>query len=136
MLYAEKREAPRRLTHRTLCNALIICKLGGGTSESTMEYFALTDGWSKDLDISFFYLCYLVKATTSGEGVVIAPLLLAKIINDNNNVDPIAVAIDMSLIVSIGGAQGTIKDVILGSGITEESLAKYRITKEQFYSLE
>lgn len=136
MLYAEKWEVPRRLTHRTLWNALIICKLGGGTSESTMEYFALTDGWFEDLGISFSYLCSLVKATTSGAGVVIAPVLFAEMVNGNNNVAPIAVAIDMSLIVGVGGQQGTIKDAILESGTTEEALAKYRITKEQFYSLE
>lgn len=42
MLLEPRREAPRRLTHRTLCNALKICKLGGtdgGSIRSSWRYF-------------------------------------------------------------------------------------------------
>ena len=108
---------------------------GGGESASTIEYFALTDGWFKDLGPMVAYCSSLVKAPTSQAGMVIAPTTFAKILNNNEAVDPVAVAVDMSLMISAGGQQVTIKDVILGDGTTEEGLAKYRITKEQFYDL-
>lgn len=109
---------------------------GGESGGSNYEYFALTDGWFEDLGISFTYLCSLVKATTSGAGVVVAPVKFAEMLNGNNNVEPIAVAIDMSLMIGVAGQQATIKDSILDSVTTEESLAKYRITKEEFYNLD
>ena len=109
---------------------------GGGGSTIEYEYFALTDKWINDLGLMVAYCSSLVKAPTSQAGMVVAPTTFAKILNNNEAVDPTAVAIDMSLMISAGGQQVTIKDVILGDGTTEESLAKYRITKEQFYSLE
>lgn len=107
---------------------------GGSTTE--YEYFALTDGWAKDLGGMFALLSSLVKTQTATLGMVIAPAEYAQIINNGDSIDPLAVALDMSLIVSAAGQQITIKDSILDSGTTEESLAKYRITKEQFYTLE
>lgn len=108
---------------------------GGGESASTIEYFALTDGWSKDLGGTFGLLASLVKTETSTLGMVIMPAKYAQIANNGDDIDLIAIAIDMSLIVSVAGQQGTVKETILASGTTEESLAKYRITKEQFYDL-
>ena len=78
----------------------------------------------------------LVKGQTSAAGMVIAPEELARGLNEGAAISPIAVAIDMSLIISATGQQMTIKEMTLGSGTTEESLAKYRITKEEFYSLD
>ena len=109
---------------------------GGGGSTIEYEYFALTDKWVNDLGLMVTYCSSLVKAPTSQAGMVIAPITFAKILNNNEAVDPAAVAVDMSLMISAGGQQVTIKDIILGDGTTEESLAKYRITKEQFYSLD
>lgn len=106
---------------------------GGG---SEYEYFALTDGWAVDIGLITIYYSSLIKAQTAQLGIVIAPALIAKVVNNNEEVDPIAVAIDMSLLVGVSGQQMTIKDSILVAGITEESLAKYRITKEEFYNIE
>lgn len=103
---------------------------------SEYEYFALTDGWNKDLGVATLSYASLVKAPTSQAGMVIAPTGLVKALNNNNAVVPVAVAIDMSLMIRAAGQQMIIKDSILTSGTTEESLAKYRITKEQFYSLD
>lgn len=102
---------------------------------SEYEYFALTDGWFKDLGATFAFLASLVKTQTSTFGVVILPAEYARIANNGDSIDPVAVAVDMSLILCIAGQQTTIKGSILASGTTEESLAKYRITKEQFYDL-
>lgn len=108
---------------------------GGESGGSEYEYFALTDGWIKDLGVVSTYFASLVKAETSTYGMVILPLVYARIVNDGREIDPLAVALDMSLIMSALGQQMTIKDMLLTNGITEESLAKYRITKEQFYDL-
>lgn len=108
---------------------------GGESGGSEYEYFALTDGWTRDLGISFPYYSSLWKAAISGAGVVIASPLRMKIINNNESVIPAAVAVDMSLMYNIGEQQVTTKDMILEEGTTEEALAKYRITKEQFYDL-
>ena len=109
---------------------------GGESGGSNYEYYALTYGWAQDLGFSFQMFSSLVKTTTSQVGEVIAPASLARVMNDNNDIRPTAVAIDMSLMLGMAGQQMTIKDTILGGGTTEEALAKYRITKEEFYSLE
>lgn len=109
---------------------------GGGDSTIEYEYYALTDRWLNDLGSMVAYCSSLVKAPTSQAGMVIASTTLAKMLNNNETVDPVAVAVDMSLMISSGGQQMTIKDVILGGGTTEEGLAKYRITKEEFYNLD
>lgn len=109
---------------------------GGGDSTIEYEYYSLTDRWLDDLGLMVTYCSSLVKAPTSQVGMVIAPITFAKILNNNEAVDPVAVAVDMSLMISAGGQQVTIKDVILGNGTTEEGLAKYRITKEEFYNLD
>lgn len=107
----------------------------GGGSNIEYEYYVLSEGWLKDLGGGFPYLSSLVKTTISGAGVVIAPVSLAKLINDNKEVVPDAIAIDMSLMTGVSGQFSPIKDTILKDGVTEETLAKYRITKEQFYDL-
>ena len=109
---------------------------GGESGGSEYEYFALTDGWFKDLGTTFAIFASLVKTETSTLGMVVLPAEYARIANDGVAVNPLAVALDMSLIVSVVGQQITIKDSILASGTTEESLAKYRITKEEFYTLD
>lgn len=108
---------------------------GGESGGSNYEYYALTGGWFEDLGVTFTMFSTLVKAQTS-HGMVALPAEYARLVNGGASIDPIAVALDMSLIISAAGQQTTVKELILASGTTEESLAKYRITKEQFYSLD
>ena len=106
----------------------------GGSGESSIEFFALSDGWAGDLGILTSYYSCLVKASTA-PGMAIAPVQMIEVLNGNQKVTPLAIAIDMALVIKSAGQEATLKESILGSGITEEALAKYRITKEQFYNL-
>ena len=129
MLYAEKREAPRRLTHRTLCNALIICKLGGGTSESNIEYLDVS-GFGDKVQVVIFST--LIKVN----GIIVPTGALAEFALQGHDAFASAVvslnqvAIDGALEINLGDGNVPIRNAIEGY----DSIP--RITKEQFYSLE
>ena len=142
MLLEQKREAPRRLTHRTLRNALIICKLGGGTSESSIEYLDVR-GVSGVVRGQVLTYCIAVNAYISNFEATMAGFSLygAKLMQEDVEDSVRAVSIDMSapVVMSTGGnkQEVLIKDALLANGVSQADIdAIPRITKEQFYTLE
>ena len=145
-----KRAQLIRLPHKTSCNALKICKLGGGTSESSIEYLDVSgDSPLRDRLISF---CYLIKtdgfevespdgsSTSAGRGITPASNLVPTVMGMTYVEYSIiiasikAVAIDFNTVVVMRGTSIPIKDIFTGA---EELLdAIPRLTKEQFYNLE
>lgn len=128
-LLEQKREAPRRLTHRTLCNALKICKLGGGTSESSIEYLDVSGEVSKQQVV---LLSTLIKI----EGQILPTAVLVEIaIRGIDALRPMIdsinqIAVNSALEVNMGDGNVPISSLMEGY----DSIP--RITKEQFYTLE
>lgn len=133
----QKREAPRRLIHRTLCNALKICKLGG-TSESSKRYYRIELNESTEVFLQFYGTN--IKADM-GDGeifVVGASLIFA------NDVPPtnwkaVAIDIDTPTYSPTGNGIISFREQIEMQGGNVDDLADaglISITKEQFYTLE
>ena len=103
---------------------------GGGTGEaSTIEYLDVS---GVNQEIYFTTLLITSFVSKSKENGVVCILPSAAMVGYNNSLI-ISLAIDFSFKTS----NGTILELLLNMGITQEQLdAIPRITKEQFYSLE
>ena len=153
MLLEQRREAPRRLTHRTLCNALKICKLGGGTSESNIEYLDVS-GIDVPYETPMFLGC-LAKFTQTkfnSEELAYKGIADAFTMMKHGGYDGIlkitALAIPTGILdlpikvtyLPTGQVtdEGVTKDVLDAGfgGLVATVLNCPRITKEQFYTLE
>lgn len=146
-LLGRKKEAPRRLTHRTLCNALKICKLGGGTSESNIEYLDVSGlGETNEFLRNSLVLVADIVKSKNEEGTFVGACLTgiqhAFGITTNNATTCVAVAVDFSRHIKCKGDEGALdlsiaELIIMMVGVTQEQLDSLpRLTKEQFYTLE
>ena len=108
-------------------NALIICKLGGGTSESNIEYLDVRGADGKEALI-MYSACAKLQVD---EAAVIYPVAVA--IGYTDAIVAVAVLPDVKMadMSNPRGEMATVRELF------GESLdAIPRITKEQFYSLE
>lgn len=152
-LLEQKREAPRRLTHRISCNALKICKLGGGTSESSIEYLDVS-GIDVPYEISMFLggLAKFTQTKVNSEELAYKGIADAYTMMKHGGYDGIlkitALAIPTGILdlpikvtyLPTGQVtdEGVTKDVLDAGmgGLVATVLNCPRITKEQFYTLE
>lgn len=127
-------EAPRRLTHKTLCNALKICKLGGGTSEDKWRYFDCKQvPIESRVDLLAELQAMIVKTKSLSDNSIMSSVMLSYI-GDPSEI--VAFGADMSIEVNVSGEFITLgqyyemtTDILAQAGVVE-------ITKEQFYTLE
>ena len=119
-----------------MCNALKICKLGGGTSESSIEYLDVSGVCGIErIDIGMYSLA--LKGSFQGMQMVGLPTN-AYFTMQGKAEDITACMIDFSLEFK-GVIDGyivtmTIGEIFKQNGTDIDSIP--RITKEQFYTLE
>lgn len=134
-LLEQKREAPRRLTHRTSCNALKICKLGGGTSEEERIYISKEELDKADAQIGMVLKMFAESAKYDDNGdLKISPMGAAFEAEYNHGVEWIAYCINLSIVIATPQMQDKIGELLAMQGVDVYQLPL--ITKEQFYTLE
>ncbi len=119
-------------------NALIICKLGGGTDggENTYEYIELTrpEGWEGEdftgevVTPLLMLVALFGKVEFNGSMAIMPPYMFGV-----QSLIPIAIAYDPNMLVRVGETDFLkVSEVLQMYGIPDLP----RITKEQFYTLE
>lgn len=117
-----------------MCNALKICKLGGGTSEDKWRYFDCKQvPIESRVDFLVELQSMIVKAQSLSYNNIVSSALISYIEDPSAIVAfgaDMSIEIDMSgEFISLGKYYEMATDILAQAGVVE-------ITKEQFYTLE
>lgn len=121
-----------------MCNALKICKLGGGTSESSKRYYRIELNDTTDV-FAQFYGTNMKADMGDGEIAVVGAALIFAYGIPSTNWKAVAIDIDTPTYSPTGDGIISFREQIEMQGGNVDNLADIgliSITKEQFYTLE